>query len=409
MEIRSRCDLCGAGVFVQIHQQHLPTRNVKGKTIDVLLTDVMCKKCGLVFRNPRPTDEEFEQYYAQDDEKATPDLPQFLIASEHRDTADDSYRKIKKNQYEYFNRYLGTTRGRLLEVGCFEGLLLSLFKKDGWKVYGVEPSIKTSKIAREKYGIDVKTTFLKPDLWDTTFDAAVMVHVLEHVQSPVETLRVLRTMIRKGGRLCIEVPNILTFPENNLSPWFSYEHLYYFSPRTLTNVLSASGFDVLNVSGDFGGPIVRAIARSFSATTYRDTTVFRDEYPLIQAKIKHQEKHIQELRTRLENIVSQASQHEDRVVLYGAGVHTELLFQLADFTKMHIVGIVDQDITKVGHKLAGYQIYPVHSIQTLAPTRIIISSYAYQEEIYRNLQHFEPTITINKLYDYVFELANMKV
>lgn len=410
MDMKAQCDLCGGASFKPVYRQELPIRNAGGGVSSLKLRDVMCRACGLVFRNPQPTDKDFANYYEQNDDRSDPDAPAFSLASEHRLDQSDSYANMRKDQYRYFAERLGNSRGRFVEIGSFEGLLLSFFLKDGWKVFGIEPSVKSSRIARERYGIEVKNEFLRPGIFAEQFDAAMMVHVLEHVKSPLQALKDLKTMLVEDGLLFIEVPNLLTFAENNLSSFFSYEHLYYFTPRSLSNVLMAAGFDILEISGTFGAPIIRAIAKPGNkTTTCKDASVFADEFSVIKAKIDRQTNFIQGLRTKVENVVRAAAKNKDRVVIYGAGMHTERLFRLTPLDRMKIVGIVDQDPAKAGLALNGHTIYPTSDISRLNPDRIIISSYAFQEEIFKNLRQYEPRVAIEKLYDYVFELENMTI
>lgn len=70
-----------------------------------------------------------------------------------------------------------------------------------------------------------------------SFDMVTLWHVLEHVADPVELLRNACALLRDGGMLCVEVPN-LDDDLNKLSPSycersFMIEHISYFTPSTL--------------------------------------------------------------------------------------------------------------------------------------------------------------------------------
>lgn len=70
-----------------------------------------------------------------------------------------------------------------------------------------------------------------------SFDIVTMWHVLEHVLDPVQLLRNALAILKPGGTLCVEVPN-LNDELKGLSPAFErrsfmVEHISYFSPDVL--------------------------------------------------------------------------------------------------------------------------------------------------------------------------------
>jgi SAM-dependent methyltransferase len=69
-----------------------------------------------------------------------------------------------------------------------------------------------------------------------------MLHVLEHLEDPKATLMALRPHLAPGGRLFIEVPNILGPWRMTLAEFFRIEHLFNFSAATLEALLLAAGY-----------------------------------------------------------------------------------------------------------------------------------------------------------------------
>lgn len=67
------------------------------------------------------------------------------------------------------------------------------------------------------------------------------------------------------------------------------------------------------------------------------------------------------------------------VVVYGAGVHTEMLFKYTDIERKNVVGIVDSH--KCGEMLDHYKINRPDFILDIKPDIIIISSFAFQNQI----------------------------
>jgi hypothetical protein len=80
-----------------------------------------------------------------------------------------------------------------------------------------------------------------------------MLHVIEHVEDPVHTLRSLReSKMRSGGYLLLEVPNLIDHECLELS------HLYAFTRSTLRETVRQAGFQVLwsKAHGSFRSPIL---------------------------------------------------------------------------------------------------------------------------------------------------------
>src|SRR5262249_56230010 len=97
-------------------------------------------------------------------------------------------------------------------------------------------------------GLDVYSGALRDAGFpDGHFDAAAMYHVIEHVTSPREELRELRRVIKPGGWLVLETPNIATLWYRLLGArWrqFIPDHIFFFTPRTITRLCESGGFEV---------------------------------------------------------------------------------------------------------------------------------------------------------------------
>jgi len=145
-------------------------------------------------------------------------------------------------------RYLPKpTQGqRLLDIGCGNGDFLVGAREAGWQVSGVEPDPKAADAARQR-GVDV--TVGTVDLLageSDCFDAITLSHVIEHVHEPKQLLQAVQRLLKPGGIVYIDTPNIQShgaelFRQN----WRGIEtprHLVLFNPASLTGLLSATGF-----------------------------------------------------------------------------------------------------------------------------------------------------------------------
>lgn len=151
-----------------------------------------CKACGYVFDNPRPTQDAIAEHYSRGEQ----------YDSWLRDIAPREMlwrRRLKKMLPD-------RAPGSLLDVGAGIGQFLSLARSSFTSVDGTELSQSAIRIAHERYGLvlhhgTIETLNLR------TFDNITMVHVLEHVLSPKDTLKRCYDLLNPGGRIFICVPN----------------------------------------------------------------------------------------------------------------------------------------------------------------------------------------------------------
>lgn len=233
--VTSRCDLCGSGSQELIFRGPDRLHGIPGE-FDL----VRCQGCGLIFVSPRPSLEAMAPYYPQEEY--------------------DLYNKaagLKDQSMEELERLLGPRRaviekyqqpGRLLDIGFGDGSFLYYMKQRGWQVTGVDFNEKMVEQARangiEAYAGPVETH----NFADGSFDVVTLWGVLEHAQSPRDTIVEVSRITADGGLVVIYTQNADT-PEARLlkKDWFIYElprHLYSFTPATIARLLATGGYCV---------------------------------------------------------------------------------------------------------------------------------------------------------------------
>lgn len=148
---------------------------------------------------------------------------------------------------------LPESRRRILEVGCGDGNFLAHLRGHGWTVQGVEYDAETAALVRRRHGVDVSVG----DVADAAppgapFAAVGAYHVLEHVYRPAEWLAAVRAMLEPGGVLHLQVPNYGSLSRRLTGlAWASLmfpQHVYFYTPRTLANLLRRAGFAPLRTT-----------------------------------------------------------------------------------------------------------------------------------------------------------------
>jgi SAM-dependent methyltransferase len=196
---------------------------------------VKCPRCGLQFVSPR----------------LRPDL----ILKGYREGTDEVFVSQAAAREHTFARCLtlieryAPDRGRLFDVGTAAGAFLHVAQKRGWTVSGCEPNRWLCDWGRKNYGLDIQAgTIFDSTHPDGVFDAVTVWDVLEHTPDPMAFLRECRRVVRPGGLLIVNYPDIESWISRAMGRRWVFllsVHLYYFTRRTLTAMLEKVGFDVV--------------------------------------------------------------------------------------------------------------------------------------------------------------------
>jgi len=142
--------------------------------------------------------------------------------------------------------------GRLLEIGAAYGVFLRVAARY-FTVRGVDVSAAAAAVAR-RGGLDVRVLDLcadaEPDL-DGPWDATVMLDTIEHLRRPLRALRRLHAATRPGGVLLLTTGDARSVMARACGRYWRLmtppEHLFFFDPASLTRLLDAADFDVIQL------------------------------------------------------------------------------------------------------------------------------------------------------------------
>lgn len=255
----NQCIVCGSNEFKIIFKstikkkeitplQYACTCNALGKHFPI----VKCKKCGLVYSLYRDKDNEISDVY-----KMVEDF-QYLKEEKGRNlTYLRNINSIKK--------YIGY--GDLLDVGSYCGFFLKTADDNGFKVIGLEPSLWAAEYAKKRFGSKVVSGEIKnTDFQQNYFDVVTMWDVIEHLTNPENDLLKIKQWIKKDGLLILSSYNIESLTAKILGtnyPFLMRMHLYHFSPKTISLLLTKCGFKVIKIE-----PHIRVVRLSYFLTRF---------------------------------------------------------------------------------------------------------------------------------------------
>jgi 2-polyprenyl-3-methyl-5-hydroxy-6-metoxy-1,4-benzoquinol methylase len=221
---------------------------------------VRCRRCGLVYANPR--------------------FPQSELLEEYEHVVDPLYEQEREGRVLTFQRHLepiekmvGDFKGkRILDVGAYTGVFVEIAQRRGWDAYGTELSEWAARLCEER-GLAVRCGTLEeaafPDDW---FDVATSWDVVEHLADPRGHLREIHRVLKPGGLLVIHTIDIDAPIARLLGarwPWLMEMHIVYFSRRTLAMMLQAVGFEVVRAEAQGRYQKVSYLASRLDAVDHR--------------------------------------------------------------------------------------------------------------------------------------------
>jgi SAM-dependent methyltransferase len=203
---------------------------------------VRCRKCGLVYVDPRPGDALLAEFYARGDYSCH----DVAGSSSAGADADHVLGEVEPHLPRDAPR-------AVLDFGAGGGGFLLHARAVGWEARGFEPGRRGRENCRAA-GLAVEESL--DALPRSHFGLVTLHHVLEHLTDPVATLRSLQPFLARAGRLLVAVPNArslrarLSLPI--LSRYAGFDerfrafplHLVYYDAGTLARVLRRAGWTV---------------------------------------------------------------------------------------------------------------------------------------------------------------------
>lgn len=222
----------------------------ENKVFEGRLRIVECKECGLRYLNPMPDPRDLGHIYSydvyEDSTNHNPVLQQFFHATLVRQCA-----RLNK----------------VLEIGCGTGEFLAFLEGKGLEVAGVEfaDSAQRVKFKGKLYVGRMEDL----EIPEASFDAVLLLNVIEHLVDPVDVLKKIRRMLAPHGVLLLRHPNsdlffnlpyryLVEFPKYVLHRsllrrgvktkftivGFQNQHLFYFNRRSVSRMLEQAGLHV---------------------------------------------------------------------------------------------------------------------------------------------------------------------
>lgn len=284
-----------------------------------------------------------------------------------------------------FRQHIGSklsNGARILEIGCYDGYILSHLAQNGFGVVGCDPS-EGAVIGQER-GIPIIREVYAPSLFPRNhFHSIISRHIIEHIDDPVTFIRSIRESVIESGTVSIETPNGgFHLQHGRLEP-FHFEHLSVFTSASLTTCIKNAGFTVRQMFFDNRNLI--AICEPKSSEKHNDV-----DDPALKILINDAEsinRRHSIFLSELTDLIEKASSQGKTLAIWGAGSMGVNILTLLQNISDQVVAIVDRDPRK--HGLSFYNLdIKVKSPEYLIkhPVDIILVCSQFTDEITRDIR-----------------------
>jgi len=216
---KRKCPICFSDKFELIYANNFCSLD----NLDLSYYVCNCLHCGFVSANYIPEFVIYEEYYSR--------YSKYDIY--------DSEDKIPQIDQEIANLTLDFIRSNgilfrcVYDIGCSIGLLLSKLKAnyDLFRCEGIDPAPHSKTIAKELFGLDIKTGFFDGSDRLDDYDLIIASSVLEHVIDVSKFINNISINVREGTFLLLVVPSLNDFPVTQ-GEWLgelSLEHINFFN------------------------------------------------------------------------------------------------------------------------------------------------------------------------------------
>ncbi len=219
--------------------------------MDTRFPSAECRGCGMRFLTVQPAGATLERMYSAEYFETD-----FRCGRSEAAAGDEqAFRAENDGLLDRFEPYRG--RGRLLDVGCAEGLLVKRARERGWSAEGVE--LSDSAVARGRaMGLVIHAGTLETAaIADASQDVVYMGDVLENVPDCRATAEQVARVLAPGGHFVLRGPTTTHSIARGLAlraygllgkeialrepPY----HLWEFTPRSLTRLLRSVGLETV--------------------------------------------------------------------------------------------------------------------------------------------------------------------
>jgi len=370
------CPVCLSDQKINIHTQIF--ENFSEGSLLNHYNIVACDQCGAAYADDIPPQEKFDRYYS-------------YMSKYEYDVSDGIINEYDADIFGKSANFLAPLiehNNSIADIGCATGALLNEFKKRGfYNLTGFDPSASCCRSGQRLYGIDMRqSTINQLSTVTDRFDIVMMSGVLEHLCDVETSLDLLKSLLKPGGSIYLGVPDASRYSSHFGAPfqYFSMEHVNYFAPVSLANLMLRHGFETKKIQrfDRYLGPksIEPVIFGLFSPSHHgtKDPVITHDTET--EASLRGYIKQSEVIEESIQRIIEKLVESQVPLIVWAVGTHTLRLLKTSLLSNANIIAFVDSNKNYQGKMLHDRPIIAPSEIQSLQG-EILISSQVAEDEI----------------------------
>jgi 2-polyprenyl-3-methyl-5-hydroxy-6-metoxy-1,4-benzoquinol methylase len=376
-EQADHCDFCGSNSLTFAYQPEGSTRGLKV---------FVCRHCGLVQSTPR-IDRTLKRHVA--------------AVSGGADWGNVRYGKGFRTQaaMEALARHARLDdRIALLDVGSNRGRFAAAFLEAAPRaeITAVEPDERyadsCADLPRTRL---IQSRIEDAALSEASFDIVHSCHTIEHLAHPFAVLKAHARVLKPGGLLVLDAPNIaLIGSDDILEEWFIDKHLYHFSETSLTRMIEAAGFTILERPDPRDSINLLIVAqKSGEATTEvaADPMEVARADNLIASYVRNRAINCAALANAARELQGLRPQ---RVALWGAGRLFDALVRAGGYDPSDLALLIDAHLIAHMDSRHGVRLSPPHALSGAMVDVVVVMSRGFAGEIVAEARRLAPKARI---------------
>ncbi len=223
------------------------------------------------------------------------------------------------------------------------------------------------------------------------FDAIHSCHTIEHLIHPAHTLADHHRTLKDGGILVLDAPNTALLANDDIvEEWFIDKHLYHFSQRTLTRMIEAAGFTILEHPDPKDRSNLFFVARKNGhRPSNAGSDLLEAEYAqdLIATYIANRARNMAALTSVATELLRLAPR---RVAMWGAGRLFDSLVTYGKFDASALTVLIDKHLKAHVDERHGCALTGPESLAGADPGVVVVMSRDFASEIAAEVTKLTP-------------------
>jgi SAM-dependent methyltransferase len=264
--------------------------------------------------------------------------------------------------------------------GSFINKISTLFPK--LKIIAIEPDTRVVEDYKKNENLQIIFDRVENvSLQENSIDFIYSAHTIEHLESPLNTLKQSRDWIRPDGLCYFEVPNTCFIESKDIiEEFFIDKHTFHYTPTTFENLIELSGFEVVEggkfISNENITFICKPSDKKVTSIDFEHSTKMKSAMKNYEASMQKNISDLVNASKILEDLCSKKD-----VAFWGAGRIFDSIVVNGGFNPNLLSSLVDKELPKYIDKMHNKSVQFPSELCKLQPEIIVIASRAYKDEI----------------------------